>query len=285
MLQITEFSCGVSPCTFALTRARTLWLQALDDNPRALLAHLSQRPTHRLGVYFEQLWHFFLQQDPDIELLAHNLPVHDNGRTLGEFDCIYTSKTHTGPVHLELAVKYFLGVPRGGDTTTAANTHEWLGPDQRDRLETKLDQLLQRQILLGDAPEAKRQLAEIGIGDMSREIALKGYLFQPLHDAPPPPPACNDECAMNYWMSYGQLDSHCATLDAAGFIILPKMCWLSPALCPTADQWLTRQALKELLPTQWESDHYPLLIATLDEKGAETSRFFVTPGHWPDGHE
>lgn len=288
MLQIERVaSTGsrVSACTFALTPERIRWLQGLDRNPAALLEHLSRRPTHRLGVYFEQLWHFFLQQDPAIELIAHNLPVHDGGRTLGEFDCIYYSRERACHIHLELAVKYFLGVPRGGATITPANAHEWLGPDQRDRLETKLDQLLQRQIMLGDAPAAKRQLEEIGIGDMDREIALKGYLFQPLIDAPPPPPGFNSACTLSYWVTYQQLAAHCATVDATAFVILPKMYWLSPAQSTTSEAWLTRQALLAQLPQQWQDDQYPALVAALDDNGAEASRFFVTPGPWPDSSE
>lgn len=243
------------------------------------------RPTHRLGVYFEQLWHFFLRQDPDIELIAHNLPIHDGGRTLGEFDCIYYSVERSCHVHLELAVKYFLGVPRGGNTTTPANTHEWLGPDQRDRLETKLDQLLQRQIMLGDKPAAKRKLEELGIGEMAREIALKGYLFQPESDSPPPPPGYNRACTLSYWLPYAQLESHCAALDATAFAILPKMHWLSGALRSTPDERLTQQELLARLPLQWDDDHYPLLVAALDDNGTESSRFFVTPGSWPDDSE
>tara|TARA_R110002072_G_scaffold113605_2_gene243139 strand:- start:2531 stop:3505 length:975 start_codon:yes stop_codon:yes gene_type:complete len=272
----------VSACPLLLTDERLQWLQALDHNPSSLLAHLSRRPTHRLGVYFEQLWHFFLQQDPQIELIAHNLAVHDGGRTLGEFDCIYYSRERGCHVHLELAVKYFLGIPRGGDTSSPANTHEWLGPDQRDRLGTKLDQLLQRQILLGDTAAAKRQLAAIGIEDMAREIALKGYLFKPIDDAPPLPPGYNSASTLGHWMPCSQLESHLTTLSAAAFAILPKMCWLSPALVAPSDSRLSAQELQDCLPLRWESDHYPLLIAALDERGTEASRFFVTPGSWPD---
>ncbi|CAA0100639.1 Uncharacterised protein [Halioglobus japonicus] len=279
---LSDTPAGVSACTPPLTRERTQWLQRLDLDPSALLNHLSKRPTHRLGVYFEQLWHFFLQCDPAIELVAHNLAIHNEGRTLGEFDCIYYCADRACHVHLELAVKYFLGVPRAGDTTAAANTHEWLGPDQRDRLKTKLDQLLQRQIALGEAPAAKRKLQDMGIADMAREIALKGYLFQPLNEAPPPPPGFNQACPMSNWVTYRQLESHCASLGATRFAILPKMQWLSAALCDAHETQLTQAELLAQLPTRWDDDHYPLLIAALDEQHSESSRFFVTPGIWPE---
>tara|TARA_R110002049_G_scaffold154534_13_gene319070 strand:- start:2587 stop:3477 length:891 start_codon:yes stop_codon:yes gene_type:complete len=280
--QLADTPTGVSASTMPLTRARARWLQQLDRDPSALLTQLSSRPTHRLGVYFEQLWHFFLRSDPAVELVAHNLAIHDEGRTLGEFDCIYYCADRACHVHLELAVKYFLGVPRARDNATPANTHEWLGPDQRDRLKTKLDQLLQRQIALGDAPAARRKLLDMGIENMAREIALKGYLFQPLYEAPPSPPGFNRACTMHKWVSYQQLESHCATLDAMSFAILPKMQWLSRAQCDASETRLTQQQLLASLPRRWQADHYPLLIAALDEAHSEVSRFFVTPGRWPD---
>ena len=273
---------AISACSLTPTASRLDWLQRLDHDPAPLLEHLSKRPSHRLGVYFELLWHFFLQRDPDIELVAHNLPIHDNGGTLGEFDCIYYDRVRARHVHLELAVKYFLGVPRGGDTTTPATAYEWLGPDQRDRLATKLEQLLQRQILLADTAAAKAVLAQRGLGELAREIALKGYLFQPPVDAPPPPPSYNSECTMSRWVTAQQLDACCATLAAACYTVLPKMCWLSPVYCAPPDQRLDRQQLRQRLHALWRSDHYPALVAALDREGTETSRFFVTPGTWPD---
>ena len=288
MLQIAHVTgtpAGVAPCSLQLTRDRVRWLERLDRAPTALLEHLSRRPTHRLGIYFEQLWHFFLQQDPGIDLVAHNLAVHDEGRTLGEFDCIYYCAERGCHVHLELAVKYFMGVPRIGDTTAPANTHEWLGPDQRDRLETKLDQLLHRQIVLGETPAAQQLLQDMGINAIAREIALKGYLFLPSSQAPPPPPAFNQAAALNYWITYPQLESHCAALNATAFAILPKMRWLSAARCTAPDERMTQRELLTELPRHWSTDHYPLLIAALDANNTESCRFFVTPGNWPDESE
>ena len=80
---------GLTNCYLELTPQRRDWLAALDRDPSALLEHLAVNAPRRLGLYFERLWHFFLQADPAVELLAHNLPVRDGGVTLGEFDCLY----------------------------------------------------------------------------------------------------------------------------------------------------------------------------------------------------
>ena len=100
---------AVSNCGLGLTDARRSWLERLDRDARPLLEHLARRRGSRLGIYFEQLWHFFLTEDPAVDLVAHNLPVRADGRTIGEFDCLYYCRERRRHVHLELAVKYYLG--------------------------------------------------------------------------------------------------------------------------------------------------------------------------------
>ena len=104
-------SAGLVNCHLGMTTERAAWLAELDRDPSALLGFLADNTSGRLGIYFERLWQFFLQQDPQVELLAHNLPIHDSGRTLGEFDCLYHCHQRQCDVHLELAVKYYLGYP------------------------------------------------------------------------------------------------------------------------------------------------------------------------------
>jgi hypothetical protein len=271
---------GINSCALQLTPQRSLWLEQLDHDASALLEHLAQRPTHRLGVYFEQLWHFFLQQDEGTDLIAHNLPVHDGVRTLGEFDCIYYSQQRRRHVHLELAVKYFLGLPRANAADPLGDAHEWLGPDRRDRLDTKLDQLLQHQIALSETQAATQLLKKLGIDELDREVVLKGYLFQPREAPPPPPPGFNSQCPLSVWVTRDQLEVHCAARSAVSFLVLPKMQWLSGALCAYRAQALTLPALRDRMRRHFEHDDYPLLIAALDRYGRESSRFFVTPENW-----
>jgi uncharacterized protein len=280
---VSDASAGISAYNPQLTQKKLVWLRQLDDEPTTLLQHLSVSHTHRLGVYFEQLWHFFLQQDPDTELIAHNLAVRESGRTLGEFDCIVYNKPLQCHVHLELAVKFFLGAqPPIQDTVITGNAQNWLGPDRKDRLATKLDQLLQRQILLGEAPAAKQALDELGIVDVARQIVLKGHLFQPVSDPLPLPPGYNTACPLSLWMTRGELDQHCAALDASAFAILPKARWLSAAQYGTQQDQLNRDQLTDAVTQQLDADQYPLLIAALDSSGAESSRFFVTAQDWAD---
>ena len=64
------------------------WLLSQDAEPSMLEAWLSQRSNRRLGLYYERLWQYALCQAPDIQLLAANLPIRQNGSTLGELDLL-----------------------------------------------------------------------------------------------------------------------------------------------------------------------------------------------------
>jgi hypothetical protein len=175
-------------------------------------------------------------------------------------------------------VKYFLAAP----WATNSDWCNWLGPDNRDRLDLKLDQLLERQILLAENPIAKQQLADLGVTDPTREIALKGYLFQPKIDLPPPPLAYNHDLQMSYWLESNQIQLHSTGLSAEGFQILPKMRWLSRAAGDHPRELLHAEQLVVRVKSHFEIDSYPLLVVAEDSDGVESSRFFVTPDHWPE---
>lgn len=280
-LEQLEAASGTGGCALQLTAARRMWLEQLDRDASALLAHLAQRPTHRLGLYFEHLWHFFLEQDPQTKLLAHNLPIHAEGRTLGEFDCIYFCQLRQRPVHLELAVKYFLGARDTTRGEAPSEWREWLGPDTADRLDLKLSHLLSRQIRLGDQPIARQCLLELGIEEPLKEIALKGYLFQPLTDPLTSPMAYNYANHLHSWVTRSQLPAALELEDARRFLVLPKQCWLSQARWEPTSGSINQAELLLETRQRLERDTYPLLVAALDEYGWESNRFFVTPDGWP----
>lgn len=260
-------------CVLPLTRARLAWLRELDRQPQALLDHLSQRPASRLGLYFESLWHFLLARDPELELVAHNLPVRDAGRTIGEFDCLYYCYRRQAHVHLELAVKFYLQ-RTGSDGSQWA---DWVGPNREDRLDRKLDRLLGHQLRLGEHPAARRSLAEFGITRLERELEIKGRLFRSPGASGTWPAGCRGD---------GQAAWHCSIDSLAGALPPAAIClplersqWLAPVE-GAMDRSLDLAALVKLLREKLRREDRPQLVARLDPLGSETARFFVTPGDW-----
>src|SRR5690606_3292794 len=64
------------------------WLRRLDADASSLLIWLEGNSIRRLGLYYERLWQFALAQAPGIEVLAANLPIRQQGHTLGELDLL-----------------------------------------------------------------------------------------------------------------------------------------------------------------------------------------------------
>ena len=271
----------VGNCALGLTDARRAWLERLDCDPHPLLAHLAKRPGSRLGIYFEHLWHFFLAEDPAVDLLANNLQVRDGGRTVGEFDCLYYCHQRQRHIHLELAVKYYLGYrpATGPDARVSGDT--WLGPDTRDRLDLKVEHLMRRQITLGDHHAAAGELQRLGITELEREVEIKGYLFQPLEDPLPPPPGFNRDRRFGRWLARERLGVYLDSLDYDRFLVLPRLSWLAPATAAPGDGDC-RDDLLGRLGKHFLARRQPQLVAALGAGGRERARFFVTGNDWPE---
>jgi hypothetical protein len=247
-------------------------LAALDREPAPLISFLAEYRDERLGIYYEGLWHYLLEHDPDTEFLAHNLPVRENGRTVGEFDCLYWCRRRLSHIHLELAVKFYLGV---------AVRAYWLGPGGSDRLDAKLQHLARRQSQLAAHPAARKSLSALGISECRSLVDIKGYLFAPV-DGMPPPPGHNAANTMQHWYSLEQFaDLEPLHPDWVGWQEIPRRRWLSPYL---ANEGNLRDSdeLLAMLGERLAGGARPVQLAACDELGIEQHRCFVTPVDWPE---
>jgi hypothetical protein len=261
-------------CEFHLTPQRCASLEKLDRNPEPLLNHLANYRQQRLGLYFEALWHFFLQTDAETDLLAHNLPVRVAGETMGEFDILYRCRQSGRQFHLELAVKFYLGVP---------DTNIWLGPSQRDRLDNKITQLGARQIQLGARAEAKPLLQKLGIERLERQIEIKGYLFHPVAASTRLPAAHNPAQPESYWYSLDSLPQMNSTGTALpGWQHVPRSRWLAPLFLADRLTAEDENTLQAKLQQRFETGRGPQILAYCDEEGCELFRCMVAPNCWPN---
>lgn len=157
-------------------------LQQIDADPCALISHTEASRDFRLGVYVERLLGFWLAhpENPRYTLVAANVPVRDQGITLGEMDYVVRNKHDGSLAHWELAVKFYLGRPE-------ANTdQQWLGPGLHDRLDIKRDHLCDHQLRLSLNPLAREAIAPhlsaseraaLHRDGLARVCWLKGRLF------------------------------------------------------------------------------------------------------------
>lgn len=252
----------VTAPAFELHEDRYRQLMALDADPSPLEHYLAENcRSQRLGLVFESLWHFFLLNDPETELIAHNLPIRDGGTTLGEFDVLYCCRRRQRTIHLELAVKYFMANAQPAKDGNAFSY--WLGPNSRDRLDIKWQRMLSHQLALVNTPAAQSALNELGVSGVEQEVAIKGWLFHN-RNATVMHSSINPAHQRGLWWPRSQFfDKE----NLADWHYLVKPQWLADEETATKID----DAVLEL------SKNRPvMLINTAGE------RMMLTPDHWPD---
>lgn len=198
-------------------------LMQLDQNPDELLKFLAQIKSTRLGLRFEALLWFWLQdpQNGFFKLLGHSIQTHQGGKTLGEIDFLIQN-LHTHQIeHWEVCLKYYLA---GQDLSLTT----WIGLNPDDTFAHKLTHLSDQQFQF---ESALNQSIEV------RKVLIKGQLYLPQADlahAKFPfipsviPHWINTERRLGYWLDH--LPKH------HDFIRLLRQEWLCPNLSQSPTQ-------------------------------------------------
>lgn len=161
----------------------------------------------RSGRYFEALLVALVNADQRLELLAHDLQVRDDQRTIGAFDLLVRSDETAAVTHLELAFKQYLY--RGGDSEKPKH---WLGPRGRDRLDRKTRHMQEHQLQLGTTQAGSAALQALGISAVRPHALMAGRLF--IHrdefrvgQLPHLPSICSDTPELGWWCTENELDA------------------------------------------------------------------------------
>ncbi len=242
-------------------------LYALDNQPGPLLAFMNK--TNRLGFYFEKLWHFFFLDHRNFEVLLAHYQVNDGKQTLGEFDFVVRDVKSGRITHYEVAVKFYLGY----QLNKYSNKY-WYGANANDRLDIKLNHMLDHQSKLSALPCTKQLLNDLNINIDDARIILKGRLYL----------AHNSNSQSNNTGTATQTDDntvthHCQWITAQAFLDeqshfewfrLEKLSYLAP------------RRLKEVCPWPIENaktlEHPVQLLRFKDN--VEAQRLFVVPEKW-----
>ena len=248
----------------ALLDAHIETIAAIPDE--LLQPALKQR---RSGRYFEALLVALIEADDSLELLAHDLQIQDEKRTIGAFDLLVRCAGNPTVTHLELAFKQYLY--RGGDATKAA---QWVGPRGRDRLNLKAQHMRDHQLMLGKTTAGQAALKARGIDAVTSRALMAGRLFFHRHDfldgqLPDFPSTCSDTPELGWWCTEQELDD--LTGSNSDWRALPPNYAISPLNtddCQTlsAPDWLDLQQLA--------AAGHPSLIAEVCD-GVEMSRGWI----------
>jgi len=248
---------------------------------------LPKNKSHRLGIYFEWLLRYWLEEILQVQQLGHNVPVFQRQktggkRTLGEFDFLFRVDPAQPLQHWEATVKFYL------QKIDDQGRPYWIGPGDLDRLDIKLDRLFQHQLKLAEFPEAKTCLLGMGAESVQSAGFIKGYLFYPLaaDGTFTPHPAGNaslSPCMLSpahnkgWWFHWGDR-SFPGSVAGARWVMLPKPRWLSPVRQTLEEGLLNEKALTAYCEEYFCHQDRPLLLVALhwqSDTWQEVSRGFV----------
>jgi hypothetical protein len=253
------------------------WLQEQQQQPEPLLDWLQGARSQRLGIHYERLWQFALQQAPGIELLAANLPVRQGGQTLGELDMLL--RDAEGDHHLELAIKLYLG-PASGDGELPGN---WRGAGRADNLQRKLQHLGSQQLLLCASPAAQDILAAHGVQQPRPGLWLSGYLFYPWPGGCASPAGSHPQHARGLWLQHHDWPAFQAASSAQHWQPVARDCRLAPSALQPASSWPA--ARLEDWRHRLAADAPPILLAGFSQQDdgnwTESSRVMLLNDQWP----
>jgi len=130
----------------------------LDEDPKPLIHYLSTLKHKRLGSIFEGLISYWLTISPNYQELHQNIQIIENNHTFGEIDFIILEKATQEVIHLEVAVKFYLGCAPYNDP------YRWFGTNTKDQLGKKIDHLNLHQTQLSSKyPKELQKHIEDGI--------------------------------------------------------------------------------------------------------------------------
>ena len=260
-----------------LYRTSQDWLQRVDEDPEELQQRLDKQKDRRLGRYFETLWAFWLDNHPRFEVIEQNLPLRDEGKTLGELDFLVLDKASEKTLHWEVAVKFYLGC---GDLRERTS---WHGPGKKDRLDLKVEHLLNRQSVICQRPVVKKLLRELGHHVDACGVILKGRLFYPYatDENGVVPVDVNPHHLRSYWLTISDLlkKNAAANHEAKYFSPLVGYGWMASAQQDHKIAWLS---MTELLEAIQNGDYRLPLYVFCGQEDGSNERFFVVADHWAD---
>lgn len=154
-------------------------LHKLDLDPQPLIKHLVNLKNRRLGSIFEGLISYWLIISPNFKELYQNIQLIEDKHTYGEIDFIIKEISTDKVIHLEVAVKFYLGCKPYEDP------YRWFGTNTKDQLGKKIAHLKTHQTQLSSSYPDKLKKYVVHTID-AKHCFVKGRLFYPEDSNIPP---------------------------------------------------------------------------------------------------
>ncbi|OEK09767.1 hypothetical protein A8C32_09645 [Flavivirga aquatica] len=224
-------------------------LSQFEINSKSDLIDIAIDETLRLGKYIERFVSFELKQDETISVLAENVQIQENKRTLGELDCLLLKNKK--PIHLEIIYKFYLYDASVGET----EIDHFIGPNRKDSLKEKLTKLKEKQLPLLYSNTCKSYLDELNlkVENISQQVYFKAQLFVPFSNQNTQLKTLNTDCITGFYINQNGLKQ----FKDCKFYIPNKKDWL---ILPNKNvDWLNFNQFIDLTEGYFEKQFSSLL--------------------------
>jgi hypothetical protein len=225
----------------------------------------------RVGYYFEALVAHWLQHLSGWQLLATNHPVRQDKRTLGAYDFIVRNANGQAE-HWEVAVKFYLR------REESPEWHNWVGPNQRDSLDKKVNRMRDHQLVLSRRDVGQAVLHELGVAHIHHQVALlKGYFFTEWGTSSAGPMGSTSD-AEGRWADAHRLPELAHAFPESRWVHREKPFWLAPLHQVQLESETGRLPEDVQRPEMWAR-----MKRAPNGSWDEAERWFLVPRDWRDG--
>jgi len=199
------------------TRSQILGLSQLQmNNKESLLFKRSLNRRLRLGQLAEQFVFNQLEQIENCSILAENIQIQKEKKTLGELDALIEMNNEL--IHLEIVYKFYLYDATLGNS----EIERWIGPNRNDSLIEKVIKLKEKQLPLLYSPPCKSVLKAHGLEleGIKQQVLFKAQLFVPYQKSIDFQ-LLNKDCVCGFYINKLQLED----FSACKFYIPSKLDW------------------------------------------------------------
>lgn len=150
-------------------------------------------------VLGKRVEHFFLasiKSSSEYQLIANNIQISDENRTLGELDFLLRELRTSNILHIELMYKFYVYDPE-----FTIEMERWIGPNRRDSLLQKIEKVKTNQFPLLYTSEAKKYLSSLNLSseEIEQQLYFKATLFIPEAFIDFEFPHINKQSIAGYW--------------------------------------------------------------------------------------
>lgn len=174
-----------------------------------------------LGKRVECFFAAAIRQSLDYRLLASNIQIFEDKKTLGEFDFFIEDTRKHQQLHIELVYKFYVY-----DPSIDEELNRWIGPNRKDSLTQKIHRLQKHQLPLLYQKESRSTLKKFDLNteNILQKVCFKANLFLPKKEYNKPFSYLNTRCLVGYWLSFEEFTK--SEYGGYTFALPEKQDWL-----------------------------------------------------------